>query len=100
MQIIRTHAVVREGLLQVVMPDSLNNREVEVNVVIDTDEPVVTDNLPAPRATIGEQSEPTPRKKANLGHLVGSWSDLSEEQKQRVNSQLENLRDSWQRDTF
>lgn len=100
MQIIRTHAVVREGLLQVSMPDSLNNRQVEVNVVIDTDEPVFTDNLPIPRTTADERSEPAPRTKANLGHLVGSWSGLSDEQKQRITNELENLRDSWQRDTF
>ncbi|TAE23530.1 MAG: hypothetical protein EAZ91_22095 [Cytophagales bacterium] len=101
MQIIRKHAVVKDGILQIPMPTSLNNRQVEVNVVIGVDEwGDADDEFPVPRAKAGELPELPPRKKANLGHLVGSWGHLTTEQRKDMDEQLRSIRDSWERDTF
>ena len=101
MQIIRKHAIVKDGIVQVSIPSSLNNRQVEVNVVVDMDEPVDDIyNFSKPRATVGELPELPTRKKANLGHLIGSWGHLTPEQKEQMDAQLQLLRNSWERDTF
>lgn len=79
---IRQYAVPHDQIVQVTVPKEFNDKQVEVQIML-VEEPV---------------EETKPKKKGGLGHLVGSLSHLSPEEKQRMDRELQEMRDSWERD--
>lgn len=82
MEMIRQFAVPRNGVVHVPVPEEFNDQQVEVQVILTV------------KAGEGEKKP----KKSGLGHLVGSLSHLSVEEKDEMNRELKELRDSWERD--
>lgn len=79
---IRQYAVPHNQIVQVTVPKEFNDRQVEIQVIL-VEEP---------------KEKATPKKKSGLGHLVGSLSYLSPEEKQKMDRELQEMRDSWERD--
>lgn len=83
MEMIRQYAVVHDGVVQVTVPEEFNEQPVEVQVILTVRTP--TDNVGT-------------KQKAGLGHLVGSLNHLTQEQKEAMNRELQEIRNSWERD--
>ena len=71
-------------MVQVAVPEEYNEQEVEVQVILTTKE--------------ADKSTEQPTKKGGLGHLVGSLSHLSDEEKEKIDRDNQELRDSWEKD--
>lgn len=81
---IRQFAVPHNGVVQVPVPDEYNEQEVEVQVILTV------------KNTSGERSPASPDK-GDLRHLVGKYKHYSPEQNEKIDRELRDLRDSWER---
>lgn len=87
MQMIRQYAVPRNQVVEVTVPEAFNGKSVEIQVILveaDVDTPVET----------------VPPKKGGLSHLVGKYSHFTPEQNEKIDRELTDLRDSWERAIF
>ncbi|GAB4023041.1 hypothetical protein [Spirosoma koreense] len=99
MQMIRQYAVPHDQIVQVTVPEEFNNKTVEIQVIL-------VDAAAANAALAENQTiliapptqEKQHKKNGGLGYLVGSLSHLSSEEKEKMNRELQELRDSWERD--
>lgn len=86
MQMIRQYAVPHNQRVEVTVPEEFIGKSVEIQVIlVETNEP----------ADVIE-----PPKKGGPGHLVGSLSHLTPEQNEKIDRELNELRDSWERPIF
>lgn len=104
MVMIRQYAVAHNGIVQVAVPEEYNEQEVEVQVILTAKEAEQTTHVqpiyPIPANKVGEDAEPKPSKKANLAHLVGKYKHYTPEQNAKIDRELRDLRDSWERPIF
>lgn len=86
MQTIRQYAVPRNKSLEVTVPEEFIGKSVEIQVIlVETEEPV---------------DVVLPPKKSGLGHLVGKYSHFTPEQNEKIDRELNEMRDSWERSIF
>lgn len=83
MQMIRQFAVPHNQVVQVTVPEEFNDKKVEIQIIL-VEEP--------------KTSKEKPKQKSGLGHLIGSLSHIPLEEKERMNRELQEMRDSWERD--
>lgn len=81
MEMIRQFAVPRNGVVHVPVPEEFNDQQVEVQVIL----------------TVKADEDEEKPKKSGLGHLVGKYKHYTPEQNQEIESELRDLRDSWER---
>jgi ssRNA-specific RNase YbeY (16S rRNA maturation enzyme) len=81
MQMIRQYAIPHDQVVQVTVPKEFNNRQVEIQIIL-VEEP---------------KKKAKPKKKSGLGHLVGKYKHYTDEQNAKMDQEIKELRDSWER---
>ncbi len=86
MKIIRQYAVVHDGVVQVTVPEEFNEQPVEVQIILTKADEFLKNTSPEPGST--------------LGTLIGKYKHFTPEQNAKIDHELNELRDSWERNIF
>ncbi|TAE26637.1 MAG: hypothetical protein EAZ91_17225 [Cytophagales bacterium] len=90
MQVIRQYAVPQNGQLIISVPPAFEGQQVEVQLLLAQD-------VVKPKA----KKQPKKGKKTTgLGKLVGSLSHLTPEQNEKIDRELESIRNEWERPIY
>jgi hypothetical protein len=90
MQVIRQYAVPQNGQLIINVPPAFEGQQVEVQLVLAQD-------LVKPNPT--KKKKPV-QKTTGLEKLVGSLSHLTPEQNEKIDRELEAIRNEWERPIY
>lgn len=81
MQMIRRYAVPHDQVVQVTVPKEFNDKQVEIQIIL-VEEPT---------------QEIASKTKSGLGYLVGKYKHYTKEQNEKIDHELKEMRDSWDR---
>ena len=86
MEMIRQYAIVHDGVVQITVPEEFNEQPVEVQIILMKPDEFLKNTSPESDFT--------------LGALIGKYKHFTPEQNAKIDHELNELRDSWERNIF
>ena len=87
MQTIRQYAVPHDQIVQITVPKEFNDKQVEIQVTL-VEKP------------IRKKPAKEEKKGSGLGYLVGKYKHYTAEQNEKIDAELKDIHDSWERNIF